>query len=236
MRIKLNWVFLIIVLFISVCVPQEVENTLLSQKMYIDLCGVWDTGYNVTDVYPVSWGRAKVSTAQEPSTIIDLGEDPFFFMTRSGGLPKIVKIKGEGNSYHITITTEHIRNKTPDMKMEYTLKVTVIDRNTLYFHWMDWNKVFDPFLIDPKKGGVKLIRVDGPKIIFYQSIIENLRFRNKPFLSAKTIRQFNKNEKLIVLEKGKSETINGVKGKWVRVLTEKNETGWCFNAYIEPTK
>jgi hypothetical protein len=52
-------------------------------------------------------------------------------------------------------------------------------------------------------------------------------------LNAKSIRLLDKNEKLYILKKGNEETIEGVKGNWVKVLTEKSEIGRCFDAYLE---
>jgi len=66
--------------------------------------------------------------------------------------------------------------------------------------------------------------------------IDNLRFRKSPDLNAKVIRAFNKGEKLQLLETGKAETIDCVKGTWVKVKTDKGEIGWCFDAYLEEVK
>jgi len=38
------------------------------------------------------------------------------------------------------------------------------------------------------------------------------------------------------IPEGKEETINGVKGSWVKVRTESGDTGWCFDAYLEEVK
>ncbi|MBN2572696.1 MAG: SH3 domain-containing protein [Ignavibacteriales bacterium] len=72
--------------------------------------------------------------------------------------------------------------------------------------------------------------------IFYEPSINSLRFRESPSLYGKIIRNLNKCEKLELIEKGKEETINGVKGSWVKVKTEKGEVGWCFDAYLEEVK
>ena len=80
---------------------------------------------------------------------------------------------------------------------------------------------------------------DGKKYnlsINYVSIVSNLRFRETPTLDGKFIRFLNKDETLELLEKGKEETINKVKGTWVKVKTEKGEIGWCFDAYLEEVK
>jgi len=66
--------------------------------------------------------------------------------------------------------------------------------------------------------------------------IDNLRFRERPDLDSKVIRVFKKSEKLTILETGKTETIDGVKGTWVKVKTEQGEIGWCFDAYLEEVK
>ncbi len=63
--------------------------------------------------------------------------------------------------------------------------------------------------------------------------ITNLIFREKPDKNSKVIRIFNIDEKLELIEKSKEETINGIKGTWVKVKTEKGEIGWCFDAYLK---
>jgi len=70
----------------------------------------------------------------------------------------------------------------------------------------------------------------------YTPKIDNLRFRESPTIDGKFIRMLSKDEKLEIIEQGKSETINGVKGNWVKVKTEKGEIGWCFDAYLEEIK
>jgi hypothetical protein len=33
--------------------------------------------------------------------------------------------------------------------------------------------------------------------------------------------------------KDKDDTIEGIKGNWIKVLTDKNEIGGCFDSYLE---
>ncbi len=72
--------------------------------------------------------------------------------------------------------------------------------------------------------------------IFFTPAVPNLRFRETPDLNGKFIRSLNQNEKLELIEKDKEETIDGKKGTWVKVKTEKGEVGWCFDAYLEEVK
>ncbi len=71
------------------------------------------------------------------------------------------------------------------------------------------------------------------KIQYFTPTISNLRFRETPTLDGKFIRMLKQDEKLELIEKGKEEAINNVKGTWVKVKTEKEEVGWCFYAYLE---
>ena len=66
--------------------------------------------------------------------------------------------------------------------------------------------------------------------------VDNLRFREYPSQYGIFIRSLVKGEKLELIEKGNEETINGVKGNWVKVKTEKGEVGWTFDAYLEEVK
>jgi hypothetical protein len=69
--------------------------------------------------------------------------------------------------------------------------------------------------------------------IYYISKINNLNLRESPGIKGKIIRLIKEKEKLEFIEKGQDDTINGIKGVWIKIKTEKNEMGWCFDAYLE---
>ncbi len=71
---------------------------------------------------------------------------------------------------------------------------------------------------------------------FFSPKISNLRFRETPDLNGKFIRFLNQSEKLKLIEIGKIETIDRIKGSWMKVKTEKGEIGWCFDAYLKEVK
>ena len=73
-------------------------------------------------------------------------------------------------------------------------------------------------------------------IVILTPIVSNLHLRDAPSLTGNFIRFLNIGDKLRLIEIGNEETINGDKGSWVKVLTNKNEIGWCFNAYLEELK
>ena len=73
-------------------------------------------------------------------------------------------------------------------------------------------------------------------ITLYSPTVKKLSFREAATLDAKRIRMLEKGEKLELLEKGKTETIGDATGTWVKVKTEKGETGWCFDAYLKRIK
>jgi|GEM_PF-2107029 len=112
---------------------------------------------------------------------------------------------------------------------------------------------YDLYRVDLKNKTEELILSDGGYIgdaVYFENniinnklntkflvpIVNNLRFRESSSLEGKFIRTLNKGEKLEFIEQGKFETINGVKGNWVKVKTEKGEIGWCFDAYLEEVK
>jgi hypothetical protein len=68
---------------------------------------------------------------------------------------------------------------------------------------------------------------------FYKPTINVLRMRARPGLKSKFIRHLKKDDIMVIRARGKIETINGKKGQWVKVITLTNETGWCFDAYLE---
>jgi hypothetical protein len=71
---------------------------------------------------------------------------------------------------------------------------------------------------------------------YYAPKVNVLRFRESPSLDGKYIRTLKENEKLELLETGKEDTIDGIKGHWIKVKTEKGEIGWCFDGYLEEVK
>ncbi len=68
--------------------------------------------------------------------------------------------------------------------------------------------------------------------ISYEVNTDNLRFRESPTIDGKLIRMLKKGEMLEFIESGKEDTINGIKGTWIKVKTEQGEVGWCFDAYL----
>ncbi len=64
----------------------------------------------------------------------------------------------------------------------------------------------------------------------------DLRLRTEPSTKGKMIRLLRKGEKLVLVEKGNSETVGGSQGNWVKVQTTGNETGWCFDRFLENYK
>ena len=81
-------------------------------------------------------------------------------------------------------------------------------------------------------------KVGGPDLKFnyyFTSTVNKLRLRDKPNLNGNFIKYLNKGDKLVILTSLEEVVeINGVKGTWVKVETEKGEIGWCFDAYLEP--
>lgn len=80
--------------------------------------------------------------------------------------------------------------------------------------------------------GVSLISAAKISGAYYTPIVDNLRFRDSSHLKANIIRKLVKGETLVKVKNGKDEVINGVAGTWLQVKTSKNETGWCFDAYL----
>ncbi|MDH5661880.1 MAG: SH3 domain-containing protein [Elusimicrobiota bacterium] len=80
---------------------------------------------------------------------------------------------------------------------------------------------------------VKNIKIYDSKEIYGRAKVKNLRLREGQNLKSNTVRLLNEDEKLIILEKGNEEIIDNNRGFWIKVKTEKNEIGWCFDYYIE---
>ncbi|MDD4893350.1 MAG: leucine-rich repeat domain-containing protein [Candidatus Rickettsiella isopodorum] len=88
-------------------------------------------------------------------------------------------------------------------------------------------------------GAIKLFEIDKSiktKAKKFTSTVLDLRLRETEGQDGKIISSLTKGNKLEFLEKGKVEVINGVKGNWLKVRTEKGEEGWCFSGYLEEVK
>jgi len=191
----------------------------LTPDVYIKLCGVWDVtkDYSNTQV-ECSWGKAKFVV--NGSTIIDFGNNTPWIV-ESGLAPYVIKsIKFIDGVYFINFLW-HMN--------DYKVKISFVDDNTIIFYKVNAEDNF--FCYDRKH-----YRIDGPTIKYYKPKIPNLRFRAEPSEKGKVIRLLTQNEKLLLLSSGKEETVAGVKGTWIKVLTEKGEMGWCFNSYLEDFK
>lgn len=68
---------------------------------------------------------------------------------------------------------------------------------------------------------------------YYSPNVNKLYLREKPTTKSKAVRFLLNGEEVIFLKKGNEEVINGDKGTWIKVLTDKFEFGWVFDAYID---
>jgi hypothetical protein len=90
----------------------------------------------------------------------------------------------------------------------------------------DWNKTFNDII-----QSIKILYE-----VYLKPTASGLRLRETPDQQGNIIRKLDQNEKLEFMERGVKETINGIKGNWVKVKTEKGEIGWCFDGYLEEVK
>lgn len=215
---------LIIILIIINCtaITSFANNFGLTKDIYVDLCGVWDIRkmYNLETRY--SWGKAK--EIANSSVVIDLGDDkPFFFI---GGMGKflITKLSKDEKKYYIRIKFRD-NNK-------YTIELSKQGDDIIIFHEMEWFKKI-PLFGNRYGLNCKYFKLSGPTLKYYKPKVNNLRLRSKYSTNSDILSNLNKNDKLLIINKGSEDTIEGHKGNWVKVLTEKNEIGWCFDYYLE---
>ncbi len=129
-----------------------------------------------------------------------------------------------------------------DLKEEFFIQSFDINENneiSAIGFYFDYSKdLYKPkmqrglLLLELKTDGKESTKSSDKKT-YYTPNVDNLRFRASPDLQGKFIRSLIKGEKLELIEKGKADTVNGVKGTWVKVKTEKGEVGWCFDVYLK---
>jgi hypothetical protein len=113
-----------------------------------------------------------------------------------------------------------------------------IEINNQKVYWLSVSTLEDEdgFCLESDLEKLNSENGDRKLTTFYIPLITTLRFHETPGNNGKFIRMLNKNEKLLLLEKGKEDVISGVKGQWYKVKTEKEEIGWCFSGYLEEKK
>jgi hypothetical protein len=62
-----------------------------------------------------------------------------------------------------------------------------------------------------------------------------LNLRDDSFAGGKIIAAFSQNDQMTILEKGREDTVNGLKNNWYRV-EGKRGTGWVFGAHLTASK
>jgi len=67
----------------------------------------------------------------------------------------------------------------------------------------------------------------------YLVTVNNLRLRKSPGADGEFLAFLKEGEKVIFLEKGSQETINDIKGNWIKVKTDSDKIGWCFDGYLK---
>ncbi len=87
-----------------------------------------------------------------------------------------------------------------------------------------------------KLGGAAPASVETIVGNYYTTTIDDYKLRETPDANGNVIRAIVKGEKLKLLEKGDEATVDGIKGTWVKLETEKGETGWCLDSYLAEAK
>ena len=234
--------FIILLTIISISNPIYSNDFVLTQEIYSNLCGIWDIGVSKTykrkikvckdtNTYMMSCGQMSWGMAEEQvnvSLLIDLGSDRPFILFPAYGEASIKKITKISSKVYI------IRLKHYADKVEREIKITLVADEKILI-----NEIPAPEGVDSSFGlgnSYKdniFTKTDAPVIKYFKPISDNLRFRSEPSSKGNIIRLLKKEDKLLILMKGKNETIEGSKGHWVKVLTDKNEIGWCFDVYLQ---
>ena len=87
----------------------------------------------------------------------------------------------------------------------------------------------------PEYFDIDMLRAENPlgEGVKYFNYV-NLRLRDEPNTNSQTITVLEAfHNKLMILEMGEEETIDGITSNWVYVIVEGKETyGWCFGGYL----
>jgi hypothetical protein len=105
---------------------------------------------------------------------------------------------------------------------------SAIELSNDYLNKSEVLKVFDE--ID---NLIKAIIIKQSKAIIFKTNVNNLRLREKSSLSSNIIRLLSSGEEIELLEAGKKEEIDNLKGNWVKVKTKDDSIGCCFDGYLD---
>lgn len=224
---KLFKLFSIPVVIILLSWIDATSQIMVTQEMYLKLCGVWETSKDddFDSKETLSWGEADINTNY--STIIDLGGDNPLFYTGGMGTFKITNIK-KISEEKFSIEILFRDNK------KYALDIYYVEKDIIRFNEMKWFSEIK-FLWSGYGEKNLYYRHSKPRIQFYQPKVKNLRLRVSESEKSEVIRLLDVKEKLLIIKTGKKEKIKNINGNWVKVISDNNDIGWCFNAYLEST-
>ena len=109
------------------------------------------------------------------------------------------------------------------------------------------NRISSDFAENDVKNIITMDLDDNPNNIFgeteqseneiYQGIMThyvtvNLRLRDGASLSSTIVTTLPQNTAIRIIEKGSTETIDGIIAPWIKVISETGYVGWCFSGYV----
>ena len=106
-----------------------------------------------------------------------------------------------------------------------------------------YKSVNDKFLLNSQPILLRDLKIAAPpkRADNYYYAAENLILRSGPTTGSKSIKTMERGTLVMVMEIGKSETINGITSNWVKVeiyertgweVIPTDEIGWCFGGYL----
>lgn len=145
------------------------------------------------------------------------------------------------NGYRIMISYE------TDLSHKYFLTHYPDFVDEIYFAWKGMDKAVDFFDIIRSGNAEQRIQewyndflelIDSIEMTknYYTSTVNRLSFRVDQGIKGTILRFLGSNDRFEIIEYGMEETINGVQGKWARIITDRGELGWCFDAFITQVK
>lgn len=186
----------------------------IEEEVFYTLTGEWVE--NIHDIeYPeeeMSWGMSKVNPIS--SVLIDLLSRPPY-ISNGASFIYIAKIDRIGID---------------------VIRIYGNDKEVFTFHIEESGSIwFEEKNMGPNQYDKQLRKLDGPKIEFNGLIYTTdyyLNVRAEGRIDSRKIKIINPGSLFIITEKGRSDTINGVQGIWMKIKLIDGSEGWCFSAYI----
>jgi len=79
---------------------------------------------------------------------------------------------------------------------------------------------------------ILLSSCDTTEPLYFTTVTTDINIYTSASFKSDLLRKIIPGEKIKIVKSGETVTLYGVEGNWVKIKTNNNEIGWCFDAYL----